>query len=76
MIVKLLAYMIVFGVWSFVGIRSLLSKEQKKSSVVYGCLMVISIVIGSLLIAKVNIPSLVYPYEIVFEPIGKIILKQ
>ena len=76
MIAQISGFVILIMVWSFIKIRSLLVKQQTKEAAVYGGLMGVSAIIGSLLMARVELPSLVVPYEIVFQPIGKIILGQ
>ncbi|MFJ5761123.1 hypothetical protein ACIQAA_18855 [Neobacillus sp. NPDC093182] len=74
MIVQIAGYVLLLVVWSFVRIQSLRSKQKNKEAAVDGFLTVISTIIGSLLIAGVDIPSPVVPYKIIFEPIGKILL--
>ncbi|WP_261305014.1 hypothetical protein [Paenibacillus andongensis] len=74
--VQIGVYVCILLVWSFVRIQALRKKQQKKEAAVYGSLMGVSAVIGSLLMAKVDIPSFVLPYIIVFRPIGQMILKQ
>ena len=76
MIAQISGFVILIMVWSFIKIRSLLVKQQTKEAAVYGGLMGVSAIIGSLLMARVELPSLVVPYEIIFQPIGKIILGQ
>ncbi|MBD0382395.1 hypothetical protein [Paenibacillus sedimenti] len=76
MITQISGFVILIVVWSFIKIRSLLVKQQTKEAAVYGGLMGVSAVIGSLLMAGVDLPSLVVPYEIIFQPIGKMILGQ
>ena len=76
MIAQIGGYLVLLGIGSFVEIHSLLKKRQTKEAELYGGLMGVSAVIGSLLIAGVSLPSLVVPYEIIFQPIGKMLLKQ
>jgi uncharacterized membrane protein YjfL (UPF0719 family) len=76
LIVQIAGYVLLLVVWSFVRIQSLRSKQKNKEAAVYGFLMGVSSIIGSLLIAGVNIPSIVVPFKIIFEPIGKMILMQ
>jgi hypothetical protein len=66
-------YLIILTV---VRTRSLSRNGKTKEASLYGGLMAVCAVLGSLIIAKVDIPSLVVPYQIVFEPIGKMILKE
>ncbi len=76
MIVQIVVYVFLLVVWSFVRIRSLLSMQKNKEAAVFGVLVGVSSIIGSLLIARVDIPSTVVPFRIIFEPIGKMLLKQ
>lgn len=76
MIAQIGLYVICVIVLSIVRIQSLLRKQQKKEAALYGGLMTVCVVLGSLLLAGAQIPSLIVPYEIIFQPIGKMILKQ
>ncbi|TFE22704.1 hypothetical protein [Cohnella luojiensis] len=76
MIVQIVGYVFLLVVWSFVRIPSLLSMQKNKEAAVFGGLMGVSLIIGSLLIARVDIPSTVVPFKIIFEPIGKMLLKK
>ncbi|OAS15744.1 hypothetical protein A8708_32630 [Paenibacillus oryzisoli] len=62
--------------WSFVRIRSFLSVQKNKEAAVFGSLMGICSVVGSLLIFRVNLPSMVVPFKFLFEPIGTMLLMQ
>lgn len=57
-------------------IRSLSRNGKTKEAALYAGLMAVCAVLGSLILARAEIPSLVLPYQIVFEPIGKVILKE
>lgn len=59
---------------SYFQIRSILAKGNKKEACVYGFLMGLAAVIGSLLIAGVEIPSPNIVFTKIFEPIGKAVL--
>ncbi|RCW42263.1 hypothetical protein [Paenibacillus prosopidis] len=74
MIAQIGLYIVFVTVMSLVRIQSLLRKQQKKEAALYGGLMTVCAVLGSLLLAGVAIPSLVVPYEMIFQPIGKMIL--
>lgn len=76
MTVQIMGYILLLVVWSFVRIQSLLSKQKTKEAAVYGGLMGVSSIISSLLIARVDIPSFIVPFNIIFESIGKMLLKQ
>lgn len=74
MIAQISIYVVCVVVLTFIRIQLFLRKQQKKEAALYGGLMLICALLGSLLLADVEIPSLVVPYEIVFQPIGKMIL--
>ncbi|MDQ0899548.1 hypothetical protein QFZ80_003376 [Paenibacillus sp. V4I7] len=74
MIVQIVGYVCILVVWSFFRIQSLLSMQKSKEAAIYGVLMGVSSISGSLLIARVDIPSIVFPFKIIFEPIGKMLL--
>ncbi|MFD2614827.1 hypothetical protein [Paenibacillus gansuensis] len=76
MIVQITGYVLVLAVWSFVRIRSLLRKQKIKVAAIYGLLMGTSTIIGSLLLAGVEVPSPDYPFQILFEPIGRMLLRE
>jgi hypothetical protein len=76
MIVQIVGYVSLMIVWSFVTIPSMLRKQKYREAAVFGGLIAVSSIIGSLLIARVNLPSMVVPFKLVFEPIGKILLMQ
>ncbi|BFT72950.1 hypothetical protein [Paenibacillus sp. P36] len=74
MIVKIVLFVCFMIVWSFVTIRSMLRRQKNREAAVFSSLMLISSVVGSLLMARVELPSMVVPFKIVFEPIGKMLL--
>jgi hypothetical protein len=76
MIVQIGGYICLLAVWSFVSIQALLRKQQTKEAAVYGGLMGVAAVIGSLLMAGVNIASVVSPYTFAFQSLGNMILKK
>ncbi|MBW7453129.1 hypothetical protein ACFOLF_03875 [Paenibacillus sepulcri] len=73
MIVQIAGYVLLLAGWSFVRIQSLLSKQRNKEAAVYGGLMGAASIIGSLLIARVDLPGFAVPFKIIFEPIGKML---
>lgn len=75
MIIQIAAYVFLLFVWSFVRIRSLLSIQKNKEAAVFGVLMGVSSITGSLLIARVILSTAV-PFKIIFEPIGRMLLKE
>lgn len=74
MITKLTLFIIPMVMYSFMKIKTLKSNDQKKEATLFGSIMAITLVVGSLLILNVNIPSFIIPFKILFEPIGKKIL--
>jgi uncharacterized membrane protein (DUF485 family) len=76
MIFFTIIYVSFMFVWSFVRIRSFLSMQKNKEAVVFGTLIGVCSVIGSLLIFQVNLPSMVVPFKLIFEPIGTMLLTQ
>jgi hypothetical protein len=54
-------------------VRGFFMQGLKKESIVYLCLMGGAALIGSLLLADVNIPSPSGPLKTFFEPIGRLI---
>ncbi len=75
MILQISIFVIFTLGWSYYKVQMFLKKKQPKEAVVYSCLMGICMILGSLLIAHVQIPSITIPVRFIFEPIGKIILK-
>ncbi|MDR6550227.1 hypothetical protein [Paenibacillus qinlingensis] len=76
MILSTIAYIGVLLVWSFVRIRSFLSMQKYKEAAVFGTLIGISSIVGSLLMFRVNVPSMVVPFKLIFEPFGTMLLQQ
>lgn len=76
MSVHIAGYVLLLAVWSIVRIRGLLGRQQNIEAAVYGSIMAVTAVIGSLLIARVNLPSFMSPVIAILEPIGKMLLKQ
>lgn len=76
MILQVSTFVIFTLGWSCYRVKMFLNKKQPKVAVVYSCLMGLCMILGSLLFAHVQIPSTTAPVRFIFEPIGKIILKQ
>jgi Flp pilus assembly pilin Flp len=75
MIARISAFIIFMGLLSYLQIRQFLSnKEGGKVTAVYGVLMGLAALIGSLLIAGVKMPSHNAIITNIFQPIGKAIL--
>jgi hypothetical protein len=69
-------YVLSLGVLTFMQCRRLWNGREHREAVIYALCMLSSAVVGALLIAEVKVPTLVLPYKIVFEPIGKMILSK
>ncbi|UUZ85861.1 hypothetical protein LJK88_21810 [Paenibacillus sp. P26] len=67
-------YVFCIGVYTSSQIRRFRRQGEKRKAWLYAVFMATSAVIGALLIAGVPLPSLVVPYKVVFEPIGKKLL--
>ena len=67
-------YVLCIGALTVIECRRLRSGGDKRESIVYAITMSISAVVGALLFADVKVPTFVFPYKIVFEPIGKLFL--
>lgn len=76
MIIYIVGYVLFLAVWAVVRIQAFSSKEKHKEAAVYGSLMGVSAILGSLLIARINLPSFTVPAKMLLEPIGKMLLKQ
>ncbi|MBP3963213.1 hypothetical protein [Paenibacillus lignilyticus] len=76
MTVKIAGYVLLLLVWTIVKVKSLRSQQKNKEAVVYGCILVSSALVGSILLARVNLPSFTEPARMLLEPIGKMLLKQ
>lgn len=76
MTVRILGFLLLIGVVSVLQLRPMLAKGMKKEAAAYGSLMGLAALIGSLLIAGVDVPSPTVPLRMVFEPIGKAILQK
>ncbi|WP_219838305.1 hypothetical protein [Paenibacillus sp. R14(2021)] len=75
MIAEVAGYVLATLVWSFIRVQSLLRRQKNKEAAIYGGLMAISVVMGALLIGRVKLPSFTVPLQLIFEPIGKMLLK-
>ncbi|SDX50122.1 hypothetical protein SAMN05518855_101566 [Paenibacillus sp. CF384] len=76
MIAQIAGYVLLLSVWAIVKIKALRSQHKVKEAAVYGCILGLSALVGSLLLARVKLPSFTEPARLIFEPIGKILLKQ
>ncbi|SFS63085.1 hypothetical protein [Paenibacillus sp. BC26] len=76
MTVKITGYVLLLSVWAIVKIKALRRQQKNKEAVVYGCILASAAIVGSILLARVKLPSFVEPARMIFEPIGKMLLKQ
>lgn len=75
MIVQIVVLILVLLGWTFYKVQVFLKKNQPKTAGIYGCLMGICIILGTLLVAHVDFPSTTVPLNYMFQPIGKFFLK-
>jgi|GEM_PF-3199588 len=76
MILQIVALDIFMLVWLIYRVQQFLKKKQPKLAGFYACLMGICMVVSTLLIANVDLLKTTIPVKMIFEPIGKMILKQ
>jgi hypothetical protein len=67
-------YVLCLGAYAFFQIRKLWRNNEKREAWLHAVLLTASAAVGALLLAGVQVPSLVVPYKLVFESIGKRIL--
>ncbi|MGO4269551.1 hypothetical protein AB4Z22_06860 [Paenibacillus sp. TAF58] len=67
-------YVCCICMYTIFHIHRLWGSNEKRESLIYALFMGVSAVIGALLIAGAELPSLIVPYKLLFEPIGKMIL--
>ncbi|WP_217597540.1 hypothetical protein [Cohnella sp. GbtcB17] len=76
----MIAYIVfyaVFGtIWTIVRVRTLITGNQNKVAAVYGGTMVVSLVIGSMLLARLKLPSFVLAAQWLLAPIGHFLLRK
>lgn len=68
------SYVLCLYAYTFFQVRRLWGRQEKREAWVYTIFMGLSSAIGALLIAGVELPSFVVPYQIVFESFGKKLL--
>ncbi|MDT3427738.1 uncharacterized membrane protein HdeD (DUF308 family) [Paenibacillus forsythiae] len=69
-------YILCLGTFTFIQIRRLWSRNEKREAWIYLLSMTVSAAAGALLIAGVNVPTFILPYRLVFEAFGKSILSR
>lgn len=76
----MIAYIVLYAafgtIWTIVRVRALLTGHQYREAAVYGGTMVISLVIGSLLLARLKLPSFALAVQWLLAPIGHFLLRQ
>lgn len=75
MIAQVGGYIVIVAGWTLFKVRSLAAERHYKEAALYGGLMGLAIVLGSLMIAKVELPSFIVPFQQLFEPIGRKLLR-
>ncbi|MDR6879374.1 hypothetical protein [Bacillus sp. 3255] len=75
MIVQIVLFWLGVLLWAFRCVRDLLAAHKKREAWIYSGLLGVCLLIGTLLLAQVKIPSLIVPFNVVFEPLGKLILE-
>lgn len=75
MIAEVGGYALLVAGWTLFKVRSMAAERQYKEAALYGGLMGLAIVLGSLMIAKVELPSFTLPFKLLFEPIGRKLLR-
>ncbi|CAI6087737.1 hypothetical protein [Cohnella sp. JJ-181] len=76
MIGYITGYLILGLIGSIARIRSLLYNQKRKEAAVYGCIMAVSLAIGSLQLARWHPPSFILPVQRLLEPVGRFLLAQ
>ncbi|MCM3628330.1 hypothetical protein M3194_13235 [Paenibacillus glycanilyticus] len=75
-VLQLIGFIAVMLGWSIYQVQKFSSPNQRSAAVTYSCLMGITMIAGSLFIAHIPLPSSTTLLRIVFEPVGKMILRQ
>jgi hypothetical protein len=76
MIAQIIIFVCSMIIWSLIRIRSMLSMQKNREAAVFGSILGVSSIVGSLLIARVNVPDMIVPFKIMLEPFGKMLLMQ
>lgn len=76
MIAQAGGYLIFMTIGTIIRVRSLIRLQKNKEAAVYGGLMGLSAIVGTLILAEVQLPSPIVPFKAAFEPIGKLILRR
>ncbi|MEK5645751.1 hypothetical protein BK138_32600 [Paenibacillus rhizosphaerae] len=76
MIAYIVGYVLIVVIWFFYRIKPMRRNKDTKEMVVFGGILGVSLLIGSLLIAHVDLPSFILACQFPLEPIGKYLLKQ
>lgn len=75
MILQIVILIIVMLGWTFYKVQVFLKKNQLKIAGIYSCLMGICTILGTFMLAHVDITSTTVPLNMIFQPIGKLVLK-
>jgi len=74
MTAQIIGFLVIIATWTSSRIRLLLSNHRNKEASIYASLMGIAAIVGSLLLAEIEIPSVIIPFNFAFKPLGKMIL--
>lgn len=76
MMLKVSGYAVLLAVWGIIRIRLMIRRREPAAAIVYGGIMLICLVVGTLIIAKVKVPSFNAPVDFVFQEVGKQLLRK
>ncbi|NIK71632.1 hypothetical protein EV294_105146 [Paenibacillus sp. BK033] len=71
----IVGYALFVIAWFIYFMRTLRRKQETREIVVCGGILGLSMLVGSLLIAQVKVPSFILAFQIWLEPIGEGLLK-
>jgi hypothetical protein len=74
MMLKVTGYAVLLIVWGIVRIRLMIRRREPMEAIVNGGILLICLAIGTLIVAKVPVPSFNAPVEFVFQQVGKQLL--
>jgi uncharacterized membrane protein YidH (DUF202 family) len=68
---KITLFLLIGAALYYMQIRRLIRRGKKRDTAVYTVLMLTAMVVGTLFLAEVRLPSPAAPLKAVFEPVGK-----
>lgn len=75
MILQIVILIMVMLSWTFYKVQIFRKKNQLITASIYSCLMGISAILGTLMLAHIDISSTTAPVNMIFQPIGKFFLQ-